>query len=315
MDYIISEYQYKLILEQELNDNWLYDWFKSVPENKIKNTFSFIGVNFFQKFITNKSTKIPTPLSFSKYEILNLLSKKPKINVVDKNTFELMGQLITDVGILYGFYIDEKFKEVGSELLSSILQIEKDYKKYEGDPNINDKFKEIETTKKIINLIIQYAGSIVVPNDLKNKIKNSGLSVKDVTRHEEMHVLYDNTLDHADEVIRGLCSNSKCNGKKFDYVKKSTEIYSFLMTLRSKMNLSPIDVIKSSKIIKGHSQSEIVLTIDRDGKTIILRDYLPNNSTVLKAMECCTGDIGNSIKILHNTLAKNTPLKNKNEMV
>jgi len=310
MRYIITESQYKLLVEQQSTDNWIYNWFKNAPEEKIRNTFSYYGKDLFPNMNLNKSARIPRPLFFTKTEILQLLSKKPKINVIDKATFDFIND-DTNTGALY---IEKEIKDKAPEYLSFLSNLESDYQKYKDNADISGRLKEIIAARRRITLMAQYAGTIIVPDNLKNRISSWGLGEKDIMRHEEMHGLYDDTMNAADNIIKKLCSSSKCSKEKFGNITKNTEVYSYLMTLRSKLNMSPIDVIISSKVIKGPSQSEIVITVNRNGKTITLKDSLPNNSATLKAMECCTGDISNSIKLLHNTLAKNTTPQNNNIM-
>ena len=78
--------------------------------------------------------------------------------------------------------------------------------------------------------------------------------------------------------------------------------------------MMPIDVVQFSKITKGAKQTEISIVVNRDGKEVTLRDYLPNSSATIKSLECCTGDLGNSIKVLHNNLAMNDVPKTDNLM-
>jgi hypothetical protein len=304
MRYIISERQYRLLIEQESSDNWLYNWFRDVPEEKIRNTFAFFNPNSFDNFFNapqNIKNRIPRPNYYTKIEILDLLSKKPKINNVDKNTFDFING-DTNTGALY---IGSEFAEKFQEYTTFMDDMEKELSKYEKTPEISSRLKELESTRKRIEHMAKYAGSILIPSDINSRIKGWGMSEKDIVRHEEMHGLYDITQNVADNIIKSLCKSSKCNKEELKSVTKNTEVYSYLMTIRSKFNMSPTDVVKSAKVLRGPKDSEIILVVDRNGKSLTLKDYLPNNSAVLKAMECCTGDIGNSIKVLHNTLAMN----------
>jgi len=127
------------------------------------------------------------------------------------------------------------------------------------------------------------------------------MTSKEATRHETVHYLYDMTQDSAKGVIKKICAKSKCEG----YFNEETEIYAYLFTLRSKFNMQPIDVIKSVNISKGSKTATISIVYNRSGKDYIVKDTLPSKSSTIKAMECCTGDFGASLKALHNTLAAN----------
>jgi hypothetical protein len=313
MKYIISERQYLLLIEQDSSDNWLYNWFKNVPEDKIKNTFAFFSPNSFDNFFNssqNIKNRIPRPNYFTKFEILDLLSKKPKINTIDKDTFDFIND-DTNTGALY---IGREFAEKFQEYNDFMDKMERELSKYEKTPEISTRLKDIQLTRKRVKHMAEYAGSIIIPSDINSRIKGWGMSTKDIVRHEEMHGLYDITQNVADNIIRSLCKSSKCNKEELMSVTKNTEVYSYLMTIRSKFNMSPTDVVKSARVVKGPKDSEIILVVDRNGKSLTLKDYLPTNSAVLKAMECCTGDIGNSIKVLHNTLAMNNAPTNDNLM-
>jgi len=304
MRYIITESQYKFLIEQDSRDNWLYNWFRNAPEEKIKNTFSFFSTNPFESFLYNPNNigrRIPKPNYYKKREILDLLSKKPPINTLDKKTFDfIIGD--TNTG---GLYIEGEFKDKVDEYISFIDKMENDLNKYQQTPEITSRLKEMEQMRKKIQMFATYAGTIIVPDDMKERIKSWGLGGKEIIRHEEMHGLYDNTLNSADNIIKSLCRSSKCNKEELSSITKNTEVYSYLMTIRSKFNMQPTDIIKSVKVTDVGNSTELTLTIDRNGKIITSKDVLPKNSAVLKAMECCTGNIANSIQILHNTLAKN----------
>jgi hypothetical protein len=309
MKYIISERHYRLLVEQSITDDWLYNWFKNVPEEKITKTFPYINSDILSRLspYQNNVGGIK-PFSFSKTDLLKLISQRPPVQIIDTKTFNNINKNFSSEGILLAVYIDKDTKtKVPKKLdeFNEVLRIHQNPNLYGEHILSKEEIQKLKDTMSLLETVKRYAGKILIPSDFKTRNKNSGIGPKDITRHEEMHFLYDMVDDKPEGLIKKLCPNPTCRSKSLNYNTEPTEIYSYLMTLRSKLNMQPIDVVKSTKITKGPKQTEISIVVNRNGKEVTLRDYLPNFSSVLKTLECCTGDLGNSIKVLHNNLAMN----------
>jgi replicative superfamily II helicase len=311
MRYIITESQYKILVEQTSTDNWLYDWFKNVPEDKIKKTFSYINSDILSRTLSPQNNVGGTKrFFFSKPDLLKLISQRPPIQTIDSKTFDFINA-DSDTGALY---INSEIKTELPSLLGKANDLLRNYEQYASNPEMKQKVQKIKKLINRLEMMGQYAGKIIVPSDLKTRIASFGIGPKEIKRHEEMHSLYDMADSTPEGLIKRLCPNPRCKSESLEYVTKPTEIYSYLMTLRSKLNMMPIDVVQFSKITKGDKQTEISIVVNRDGKEVTLRDYLPNSSATIKSLECCTGDLGNSIKLLHNNLAMNDVPKTDNLM-
>lgn len=278
------------ILEQK-TDNWLYNWFKNVPENKIANTFVVteilpISVNDMLngRFVNTKKK------TFNKKEILNILSSNPGVISIPADVFSKLNVGSTTLAV----YIDSSAAAKLSPMLNNLVAT------MEKNSSLKDDEKLLKA-KEQAELQIKYSGKIILPQNFQEKSKSSGLDREDIVRHETLHYLYDMTQDSAKSVIKQICAKSKCKG----YFNEETEIYAYLFTLRSKFNMQPIDVIKSVNLSKDPKTATISIVYSRNGKDYIVKDTLPSKSSTIKAMECCTGDFGASLKALHNTLAVN----------
>lgn len=278
------------ILEQK-TDNWLYNWFKNVPENKIVNTFVVteilpISVNdMLNGRFANTKKK-----TFNKKQILNILSSNPGVVSIPTDVFSKLNAGSTTLAV----YIDSSAAAKLNPMLNNLAAI------MEKNPFLKDD-ENLLKAKEQAELQIKYSGKIILPQNFQEKSKSSGLDRKDIVRHETLHYLYDMTQDSAKDVIKKICAKSKCEG----YFNEETEIYAYLFTLRSKFNMQPIDVIKSVNMSKGPKTATISIVYSRSGKDYTVKDTLPSKSMTIKAMECCTGDFGASLKALHNTLAAN----------
>ena len=302
MRYIISERQHRLLIEQEPSDNWLYNWFKDVPEEKIKKTFSYVNSDILSlTLLPQNNFGGVKRVFYSKPDLLKLISQRPSIETIDSKIFDFINA-DSDTGALY---INSDIKTELPILLGKANDLLRTYEKYKSNPEMKENVQKVKDIISRLKIMAQYAGKIIVPSDLKTRIASFGIGPKEIKRHEEMHSLYDMADSTPEGLIKKLCPNPRCKSDSFEYVTKPTEIYSYLTTLRSKLNMKPIDVVKFSKITKGEKQTEISIVVNRDGQEVTLRDYLPNSSATIKSLECCTGDLGNSIKVLHNNLAMN----------
>lgn len=314
MKIIITESQYKFLVEQT-TDTWLYDWFKNAPEEKIRNTFKSLGLEPLPKF-TNEKSSISKytfrPNYLTKPELLKIVEKRPQVVVLDKNIFDFINNDTTTGGL---YINDEVVREIPNYLEMAQNYIS-EYSKLFNAKDYQEEINDAKLMIKRMNYMSKYAGKILLPKDIKERVKGWGISPDDLTRHEQMHGVYDATGEVSSTLIDRICKSSQCdNDERFDSVNKTTEVYAYLMTLRSKFKMSPIDVVKSVKVNKGPQNTQIVIVVDRNGKEVILKDFLPSSAAVLGAMECCTGDISQAIRLLHNSLARVDSTKKNSEMV
>ncbi len=285
------------LLEQP-KDNWLYNWFKNVPDQKIVNTFVKteilpITINDILngRFINTKKT------TFNKKQILNILSSNPGVVLVPKDIFLKLADSDRSLAV----YIDSSAAAKLRPLLNDLETKMKKTPSYKSD-------ESLLKLKEQAELQITYSGKIIVPENFREDVGSSRLSGDDVVRHETAHYLYDMTQDSAKELIKKICANSSCQG----YYGEETEIYSYLFTLRSKFKMQPIDVIKSVNMSKANNVATISIVYSRNGKDYIVKDTLPIGSSTIKAIECCTGNFEKSLKDLHNTLAMSGKSDNTN---
>ena len=285
------------LLEQP-KDNWLYNWFKNVPDQKITNTFvktEILPITMNDilngKFINTKKT------TFNKKQILNILASDLGVVLVPADIFAKLNDSNRPLAV----YIDSSAAAKLRPLLNDLEDKMKKISSYRND-------QRLLKIKEQAELQIIYSGKIVVPENFREESKSSGLSGGDVVRHETAHYLYDMTQDSAKGLIRKICANSNCEG----YYNEETEIYSYLFTLRSKFKMLPIDVIKSVNMSKANNIATISIVYNRNGKDYIVKDTLPIGSTTIKALECCTGSFEKSLKDLHNTLAMSSKSDNSN---
>lgn len=285
------------LLEQP-KDNWLYNWFKNVPEQKIANTFvktEILPISISDilngKFINTKKT------TFNKKQILDILANNSEVVLVPADIFSKFSSEKTALAV----YIDSSAAAMIRPVLNDLEVKMKKNPSYKND-------ESLLKLKEQAELYITYTGKIIAPENFQEQSKSSKLGSDDVIRHETAHYLYDMTQDSAKGLIKKICANSKCQG----YYAEETEIYSYLFTLRSKFKMQPIDVIKSVNMSKANNVATISIVYNRNGKDYIVKDTLPTGSATIRAIECCTGSFEKSLKDLHNTLAMSGKSDNTN---
>jgi len=285
------------LLEQP-KDNWLYNWFKNVPEQKIANTFvktEILPISISDilngKFINTKKT------TFNKKQILDILANNSEVVLVPADIFSKFSSEKTTLAV----YIDSSAAAMIRPVLNDLEVKMKKNPSYKND-------ESLLKLKEQAELYITYTGKIIAPENFQEQSKSSKLGSDDVIRHETAHYLYDMTQDSAKGLIKKICANSKCQG----YYGEETEIYSYLFTLRSKFKMQPIDVIKSVNMSKANNVATISIVYNRNGKDYIVKDTLPTGSATIRAIECCTGSFEKSLKDLHNTLAMSGKSDNTN---
>lgn len=285
------------LLEQP-KDNWLYNWFKNVPEQKIANTFvktEILPISISDilngKFINTKKT------TFNKKQILDILANNSEVVLVPADIFSKFSSEKTALAV----YIDSSAAAMIRPVLNDLEVKMKKNPSYKND-------ESLLKLKEQAELYITYTGKIIAPENFQEQSKSSKLGSDDIIRHETAHYLYDMTQDSAKGLIKKICANSKCQG----YYAEETEIYSYLFTLRSKFKMQPIDVIKSVNMSKANNVATISIVYNRNGKDYIVKDTLPTGSATIRAIECCTGSFEKSLKDLHNTLAMSGKSDNTN---
>ena len=285
MKIIISEKQYRLIAEQTKVANspfpeykptdhgetifpsngidWLIDWFKKVPEEKLVKTFTMKNENGSEKTMT-------------KNEILNLLSDKSKIVVVNdpEEIKRLNGRL--------GFFQNSWDKNSNP----------KD-KQYVGKLVINGDWKNIIKTNPMYR-------------DVKGNI--------DIVKHHEQTHLLQHTQDvkgdwaaNASKIISGFCKGnptSVCDDP-FGYYSRPTEIYGHLFTMRELIGIQPADEVVDANAVINNKIVTINVSVNRNGKRINLpTKTMDIESSTFKTLYCCNKSFKQTLTYLHNTLAK-----------
>lgn len=285
--------------QQETKDNWLYDWFKNVPEDKIKNTFQMVQIKLptTQNKVDNNIKSFEKTVPLTKEQILNILSKNVEIVQIPwKELYELKPGAIA-------VYFENNTKDLAAQTIKLIEPIiselqDKSKTKPLGllDKQNFDKYNNLVSRLKKLSV---FSGKVVISDRSSERAKLSGLDMKDVVRHEMVHALYDMTQEAAEKTIDSICTKKDCE----DYYKKRTEIYAYLFTLRSKFNLMPTDVIQSVNVQQDKKNSTITIIVNRNNKNFSIKNSLPNDSSTIEALRCCTGNFGSSLKKLHNSLA------------
>lgn len=318
------------LLNEQNESQWLYNWFKNVPDQKIANTFvttTFVMPTSEQ--ILKGNFNFIKKISYSKKDILKIISTNNIIKVSpDQFAFLMEGDMVNFAKgkLPLASYIDTKVDKFGPILLSEanktiarLTRLIKDVNQSSTNPSSTKKEYEsdLSSIKRQVGRLEQmmkYSGKILIPDNITDTIKASGLDVGSAVSHEKMHSVYDATGETAKGLISKICTSKKCMRDKDGYFKEETEIYSYLFTIRQKMKMQPADVIDSVRLEKGPVDSTIAIVVIRNGKRVLLKDKLPTKSATIKAMMCCTGDFGTALKALHNTLAYNTTKTNDQDL-
>jgi hypothetical protein len=267
MKIIISERQYRIIAEQTNDVDWLIDWFKKVPEEKLKKTFTVKDDKGVMK-------------SMSRNEILNLLSDKSRVVVVND---------------------PEEIKQLGGSLAFFRNNWDPKYsrpedKKYLGKVVINGNWKDI-----------------IKKNPMYRDVKG----LDDLKHHEQTHLLQYQQRDNKEgewkamgsKIISGFCKNnpaSVCNQpSNFGYYQRTDEIYSHLFTLRELLGIQPEDTVIDADAIVKNKVATINVSVNRNGNRIKLPTKTMNaESSTFITIYCCNKSFKQTLTYLHNTLAK-----------
>jgi hypothetical protein len=269
MKIILTERQYRIISEQTDNVDWLINWFKKVPEKKLIQTFTAKDGKGLNK-------------TLSRNEILNLLSDKSKIVVInDPKTAKRLG-----VGLAQ-FRIYNNNNNTPED------------KKYLGKVLINGDWKNI----------------------IKNDPMYKDITGIDMSKHhEQTHLLQYQQRDNKKEqwlgsgskIISGFCKvnpNSFCKNELafgMGYYQRTEEIYAHLFSMRELLGIEPLDTVVDANVTIKNTTATINVSVNRNGKTIKLpTKTMSTESSTFIALYCCNKSFKQTLMYLHNTLAKN----------
>ena len=279
MKIIITESQYRVIKEEIIiNENvddidWLIDWFKKVPEEKLKRTF------------TTKDAKGKV-WTLSRNEILKLLSSDNFVIVTDPS--EKLQHNLDTTPASYSPPSNSKYP--GKILISG------DWKKI---------IKTSPTYKDIKNPM----GSVIHHEKIHNlQYKQADTSKTDYYSREKA-----NNKSQWYKKVSGFCklnTNTFCKKARAwditEYLKKPEEIYAHLFTIREYLGIQPMDIITNVNMtIQNEIEiANVSVSVSRDGKVIQLPiKNMNTNSTTFQILYCCNKSFKETLMYLHNTLA------------
>jgi len=217
MKYVITERQYKIITEQTDDIDWLINWFKKVPEEKLKRTF------------TTKDAKGKV-WTLGRNEILKLLSSDNFVIVTDPSEKLQNGLDITPAS----YSPPSNSKYPGKILISG------DWKKI---------IKTSPTYKDIKNPM----GTVIH----HEKIHNLQYQQADTSKTDYDSRANANNKSKWSKKISGFCklnTNPFCKkARAWDitgYLKKPEEIYAHLFTIREYLGIQPMDIITNVNVFE-----------------------------------------------------------------
>ena len=264
-----------LITEDSIeNLDWLIDWFKKVPEEKLKRTF------------TTKDAKGKV-WTLSRNEILKLLSDNSNIVVInDPNSM-----LIHDLDVMPASYSPPSNSTYPGKIL-----ISGDWKKLiKTSPVYKD-------TKNALSTAIHH-----------EKIHHLQYKQADYGSGSLDDRLAANNKSQWSKKISGFCklnTNTFCKKARAwdltDYLKKPEEIYAHLFTIREYLGIQPMDII-TNVIVTVQDKIKIAnvsVSVSRGGKVIQLPiKNMNTESTTFEILYCCNKSFKETLMYLHNTLA------------
>jgi len=273
MKYVITERQYKIITEQTDDIDWLINWFKKVPEEKLKRTF------------TTKDAKGKV-WTLGRNEILKLLSSDNFVIVTDPSEKLQNGLDITPAS----YSPPSNSKYPGKILISG------DWKKI---------IKTSPTYKDIKNPM----GTVIH----HEKIHNLQYQQADTSKTDYDSRANANNKSKWSKKISGFCklnTNPFCKkARAWDitgYLKKPEEIYAHLFTIREYLGIQPMDIITNVNVTVQNEieMANISVSVSMEGKTIQLPiKNMDTKSTTFEILYCCNKSFKETLMYLHNTLA------------
>jgi hypothetical protein len=266
MKYIITERQLHLLTEQTNDVDWLIDWFKKVPEEKLKKTFTIKNSKGLDK-------------TMNRNEILKLLSDKSKIMII--NDPEVIKRLGLNYGIAqFRIHNNENNKAEDKKYLGKVL-INGDWKNIiKKDPMYRD-VKGLDALKHHEQThLLQYQQM----DSKKEEWKASGSKIISGFCKR-------NPISFCDD--------------PFGYYRRPVEIYAHLFSMRELLGIEPTDTVIDANAIVKNKIATINVSVDRNGKTIKLPSKTMNTeSSTFIALYCCNKSFKQTLMYLHNTLAK-----------
>ena len=268
MKIILSERQYKFITEQTNDTDWLINWFKKVPEEKLIKTFTVTDKNGSGKTITRN-------------EILNLLSDKSKIVIVTDP--EEIKRLRGKIAFFQRSW-DPKYSDPKNKKYVGKVVINGDWKNLvKSDPMFQD-MKKIDYYK-------HHEQSHLLQNSQKNKEGDWNADASGIISG-----------------FCKINPNSFCKKEldySFGYYQRPEEIYGHLFTIREFLGIEPTDTVIDANAIIQNKIATINVSVGRDGKTIKLPTKTMNTeSSTFITIYCCNKSFKQTLMYLHNTLAK-----------
>ena len=264
-----------LITEDSIeNLDWLIDWFKKVPEEKLKRTF------------TTKDAKGKV-WTLSRNEILKLLSDNSNIVVInDPNSM-----LIHDLDVMPASYSPPSNSTYPGKIL-----ISGDWK------NLIKTTPVYKDTKDALSAAIHH-----------EKIHHLQYKQADYGSGSLDDRLAANNKSQWSKKISGFCklnTNTFCKKARAwdltDYLKKPEEIYAHLFTIREYLGIQPMDII-TNVIVTVQDKIKIAnvsVSVSRGGKVIQLPTRnMDTASTTFEILYCCNKSFKETLMYLHNTLA------------
>jgi len=285
---IITESQLKMIkqaigvITEDKTDNidWLIDWFKKVPEDKLKRTF------------TTKDAKGKV-WTLSRNEILKLLSSDNFVIVTDPSV-----KIRFDLN-----YTPASYSPPSNQQYPGKILISGDWKK------IIKKSPVYKDTKNPMGTVMHH-----------EKIHNLQYQQADTSKTDWESRRDSNNKSKWSRKISGFCklnNNTFCKkARAWDfvgYLKRPEEIYAHLFTVREYLGFQPLDIITNVNVdLKNELEIATVnVTVSRGGKIIQLPiKNMDTSSTQFEILYCCNKSFGETLKYLHNTLA-NIDMNNK----
>lgn len=287
MKIIITESQYRVIKEKIIiNENvddvdWLINWFKKVPEEKLKRTF------------TTKDAKGKV-WTLSRNEILKLLSSD---NFV----------IITDPG--------EKLQNNLDVTPASYSPPTNN--KYPGKILISGDWKKLIKKSPIYADIKNPMGAVIHHEKIHNLQYRQGNATQKSDYDAKVH---QNDKSQWFQKVSGFCklnTNTFCKKARAwditEYLKRPEEIYGHLFTIREYLGIQPMDIITNVNMtIQNEIEiANVSVSVSRDGKIIQLPiKNMNTKSTTFEILYCCNKSFKETLMYLHNTLASiETPNK------
>lgn len=261
-----------LITEDKTDDvDWLINWFKNVPEEKLKKTF------------TTKDAKGKV-WTLGRNEILKLLDSDNFVIITDPSE-----KLTHDLDITAASYSPPSNS------------------KYPGKILISGDWKKIIKTSPTYKDAKNPMGTVVH----HEKIHHLQYKQADYGSGSYDDRMVANNKSKWSKKISGFCklnTNPFCKKAKgldlTGYLKNPEEIYAHLFTIREFLGIQPMDVITN---VNGDIKNKIAIvnvSVSRGGKIVQLpTKNMDTLSTTFKILYCCNKSFKETLMYLHNTLA------------